>query len=136
VTRRLPQPLVDFHVHLFPDRLFDAIRRKFVADYGWNVLHPLYWREGLAYLREWGVGTMDTAFAFLPRLGSMFDLSGDFLERNRERILYGSDFPNILFPREDEIDALLNFNLSREFYDAVFRDNGLRLIRQSGQIRP
>jgi len=280
VTKRLPQPLVDFHVHLFPDRLFDAIRRQFVADYGWNVLHHLYWRESLAYLRERGIGTavysnyahrsgiarglndwnlnvlaetpnlycfaafhpedddglamaaalldhpqilgfklqllvqrffpdderlfplyelvmakgkrllfhvgtgpvenefvgivpfrrllarypglpaiiahmgaleygafgelladhprlyMDTAFSFIPRLGPIFDLGGDFLERNRERILYGSDFPNILFPREDEIDTLLNFNLSQEFYDAVFRDNGLRLIRQSGQTRP
>lgn len=279
-TGRLPQPLVDFHVHLFPDKLFDAIRRQFVADYGWNVLHSLYWREALAYLRERGVGTpvysnyahkpgiarglndwnlniltetpnlycfaafhpadddglamaealldhprilgfklqllvqrffpddsrlfplyellmakgkrllfhvgtgpvgnefvgvvpfrrllsrypglpaiiahmgaleygafgelledhpqlmMDTAYSFIPRLGSMFDLGGDFLERNRERILYGSDFPNILFPREEEIDTLLNFNLSREFYDAVFRDNGLRLIRQSGQTLP
>ncbi|MEW6335246.1 MAG: amidohydrolase family protein, partial [Thermodesulfobacteriota bacterium] len=54
---RLPGPIVDFHVHLFPDRLFDAIRRQFMADYGWNVLHPLYWRESLAYLQERGVGT-------------------------------------------------------------------------------
>ncbi|TRZ92757.1 hypothetical protein D4R89_00735 [bacterium] len=280
VTKRLPQPLVDFHVHLFPDRLFDAIRRQFVADYGWNVLHHLYWRESLAYLRERGIGTavysnyahrsgiarglndwnlnvlaetpnlycfaafhpedddglamaatlldhpqilgfklqllvqrffpdderlfplyelvmakgkrllfhvgtgpvenefvgivpfrrllarypglpaiiahmgaleygafgelladhprlyMDTAFSFIPSLGPIFGIGGDFLERSRERILYGSDFPNILFPREDEIDTLLNFNLSQEFYDAVFRDNGLRLIRQSGQTRP
>jgi len=51
-AKRLPQPLVDFHVHLFPDRLFDAIRRQFVTDYGWSVLHPLYWRESVAYLRE------------------------------------------------------------------------------------
>ncbi len=79
---------------------------------------------------------MDTAFSFLPRLGSMFDLGDDFLERYRERILYGSDFPNILFPREDEIDTLLGLDLSQEFYDAVFRDNGLRLIRESGQILP
>jgi predicted TIM-barrel fold metal-dependent hydrolase len=79
---------------------------------------------------------MDTAYSFIPRLGSMFDLGGDFLERNRERILYGSDFPNILVPREEEIDTLLNFNLSQEFYDGVFRDNGLRLIRQSGQTLP
>jgi predicted TIM-barrel fold metal-dependent hydrolase len=280
VTRRLPQRLVDFHVHLFPDRLFDAIRRQFVADYGWKVLHQLYWRESLAYLRERGVGPvaysnyahrpgiarglndwnlnilaetpdlycfaafhpedddglamaaalldhprilgfklqllvqrlfpdderlfplyelvmekgkrllfhvgtgpvgnefvgivpfrrllarypglpaivahmgaleygafgelladyprlfMDTAFSFLPRIGSMFDLGGDFLERNRERILYGSDFPNILFPREDEIDTLLSLDLSQEFYDAVFRENGLCLIRESGQILP
>jgi predicted TIM-barrel fold metal-dependent hydrolase len=280
VTRRLPKPFVDFHVHLFPDKLFDAIRRQFVADYGWNVLHPLYWRESLTYLREQGVGTavysnyahrsgiarglndwnlnvlaeipnlhcfaafhpedddglamaaalldhpkilgfklqllvqrffpdderlfplyelvmekgkrllfhvgtgpvgnefvgiipfrrllarypglpaiiahmgaleygafgellvdhprlyMDTAFAFIPRLGSMFDLGGDFLERHRERILYGSDFPNIIFPREDEIDTLLGLDLSQEFYDAVFRDNGLRLIDESDQTRP
>ena len=273
-AKRLPEPLVDFHVHLFPDRLFDAIRRKFVADYGWSILHPLYWRGCVAYLRERGVGPvvysnyahrkdiarglndwnrnilaelpdlycfaafhpddkdglamaadlldhprilgfklqllvqrfypdderlfplyelvmakgkrllfhvgtgpvgnafvgvtpfrrllarypdlpaivahmgsleygafgelladhpgiyMDTAFSFLPQLGSMFDLGNDFLETNRERILYGSDFPNILFPREDEIDTLLGLDLSQSFYDAVFRDNGLRLIRE------
>ncbi|MEK6535281.1 MAG: amidohydrolase family protein [Thermodesulfobacteriota bacterium] len=273
-AKRLPEPLVDFHVHLFPDRLFDAIRRKFVADYGWSILHPLYWRGCVAYLRERGVGPvvysnyahrkdiarglndwnrnilaelpdlycfaafhpddkdglamaadlldhprilgfklqllvqrfypdderlfplyelvmakgkrllfhvgtgpvgnafvgvtpfrrllarypdlpaivahmgsleygafgelladhpgiyMDTAFSFLPQLGSMFDLGNDFLETNRERILYGSDFPNILFPREDETDTLLGLDLSQSFYDAVFRDNGLRLIRE------
>jgi len=273
-AKRLPQPLVDFHVHLFPDRLFDAIRRQFVTDYGWNILHPLYWRGCIAHLRERGVGSvvysnyahrkdiarglndwnlnilaelpdlycfaafhpddkdglamaadlldhprilgfklqllvqrfypdderlfplyelvmakgkrllfhvgtgpvgnafvgiapfrrllarypdlpaivahmgsleyeafgeilvdhpgiyMDTAFSFLPQLGSMFDLGNDFLEMNRERILYGSDFPNILFPREDEIDTLLGLDLSQSFYDAVFRDNGLRLIQE------
>jgi len=276
-TGILPQPLVDFHVHLFPDRLFDAIWRQFVTEYGWNVLHHLYWRESLAYLRERGIGPvvysnyahrkgiarglndwnlqilaetpdlycfaafhpddedglamaetlletprilgfklqllvqrfspdderffplyemvmakgkrilfhvgtgpvgnefvgiagfsrllarypelpaivahmgaleygafgelltdhprlmMDTAFAFIPRLGAMFDLDRGFLERNRERILYGSDFPNILFPREDEIDTLLSLGLSQEFTDAVFRDNGLRLIRECSQ---
>ncbi|OIP93871.1 MAG: hypothetical protein AUK26_01065 [Syntrophaceae bacterium CG2_30_58_14] len=279
-AKRLPEPLVDFHVHLFPDRLFDAIRRKFVTDYGWSILHPLYWRGCVDYLRERGVGPvvysnyahrkdiarglndwnrniltelpdlycfvafhpddqdglamaadlldhprilgfklqllvqrfypdderlfplyelvmakqkrllfhvgtgpvgnafvgvapfrrllarypdlpaivahmgsleygafgelladhpgiyLDTAFSFLPRLGSMFDLGNDFLETNRERIIYGSDFPNILFPREDEIDTLLGLDLSQSFYDAVFRDNGLRLIRECSQARP
>jgi predicted TIM-barrel fold metal-dependent hydrolase len=279
-TGSLPRPLVDFHVHLFPDRLFDAIRRQFVTDYGWNVLHHLYWRESLAYLRERGIGPMvysnyahrrgiaqglndwnlqvlaetpdlycfaafhpededgltmaenllenprilgfklqllvqrfspdderlfplyemvmdkgkrllfhvgtgpvgnefvgiipfrrllarypdlpaviahmgaleygafgelltdhprlmmDTAFAFIPGLGAMFDLGQGFLERHRESILYGSDFPNILFPREDEIDTLLGLDLSQEFYDAVFRDNGLCLIRECSQTRP
>lgn len=276
----LPRPVVDFHVHLFPDKLFDAIWRQFVTDYGWNVLHHLYWRESLAYLRQRGIGPvvysnyahrtgiarrlndwnrevlaetadlycfaafhpedhdalamaeellenpkilgfklhflvqrffpddrrlfplyemvmakgkrllfhvgtgpvgnefvgiagfnrllarypelpaivahmgaleygafgelladhprlmMDTAFAFLPGLGFMFDLGQSFLERHRERILYGSDFPNILFPREDEIDALLGFDPSQECCDAVFRDNGLRIIRECSQARP
>lgn len=276
-AKRLPEPLVDFHVHLFPDRLFDAIRRQFIADYGWSVLHPLYWRECLSHLRERGVGPvvysnyahrkgiaqglndwnrtiltelpdlycfaafhpddedglamaadlldhphvlgfklqllvqrffpdderlfplcelvvakkkrllfhvgtgpvgnpfvgvapfrrllarypdlpatvahmgaleyaafgelladhpgicLDTAFAFLPKLGAMFNLGNDFLEANRGRILYGSDFPNIILPRGDEIDTLLGLDLSQDFYDAVFRDNGLRLIRECSQ---
>lgn len=280
VARRLPQPLVDAHVHLFPDRLFEAIWRHFVAEYGWSVHRRLYWRESIAYLRERGVGPivysnyahrpgiapglnewnlavleeipdlycfaafhpgdadgltmaaflldhprilgvklhllvqqfyphderlfplyelvmakgkrilfhtgtgpvgnefvgivqfrkllarypelpaivahmggleygafgellaahpdifLDTAFAFLPGLGSVCDLEAEFLEKHRERILYGSDFPNVLFPREEEIDALLSLDLSQKFYDAVFRDNGLRLIGQAGQTRP
>lgn len=279
-VRSLPEPIVDVHVHLFPDRLFEAIWRQFVANYGWSVLHRLYWRESVAYLRERGVGPivysnyahrpgiaeglndwnlsvleetpdlycfaafhpgdadalamaasllehprilgfklqllvqrfpphderlfplyelvmakgkrlllhtgtgpvgnefvgiapfrklltrypelpatiahmgaleyaafgelladypgimLDTAFAFLPGLGFMCDLDAQFLEKHRERILYGSDFPNILFPREEEIDTLLGLGLSQAFYDAVFRDNGLRLIGQAAQIRP
>jgi predicted TIM-barrel fold metal-dependent hydrolase len=79
---------------------------------------------------------LDTAFAFLPGLGFMCDLDAEFLEKHRERILYGSDFPNILFPREEDIDTLLGLGLSQAFYDAVFRDNGLRLIGQAAQIRP
>jgi uncharacterized protein len=275
--KSLPQPLVDFHVHLFPDKLFDAIWRQFVKDYGCSILHPLYWRESVAYLREHNVGPivysnyahrrdiagglndwnlkileempdiycfaafhpddkdglamaadlldhprilgfklqllvqrfspddkrlfplyelviakhkrmllhvgtgpvgnefvgiahfkkvlarypdlpaniahmgaleygafgellsghprlyMDTAFSFLPQLGCMFNLGAGFLEMHRERILYGSDFPNILFPREEEIETLLGLDLSQAFYDAVFRDNGLRLIRELTQ---
>jgi len=79
---------------------------------------------------------LDTAFAFLPGLGDVCDLGAEFLEKHRERIIYGSDFPNIIFPREDEIDTLLGLNLSPAFYDSVFRDNGLRLIGQASQIRP
>ena len=79
---------------------------------------------------------LDTAFAFLPGLGAVCDLGAEFLEKHRERIIYGSDFPNIIFPREDEIDTLLGLNLSQAFYDSVFRDNGLRLIGETGQTRP
>jgi predicted TIM-barrel fold metal-dependent hydrolase len=62
----------------------------------------------------------------------MFNLGDDFLETHKERILYGSDFPNVILPREEEIDTLLGLGLSQEFYDAVFRDNGLRLLRVLG----
>lgn len=271
-TFLLPNQIVDFHVHLFPDRLFDAIRRRFIVDYKWAVIHNFYWRECIDYLRaarvgpivysnyahkkgvardlnEWNlsiveevpdlfcfvafhpddedgltdllgiidhprvlgvklhllvqrfypyderlfplyellmakgkyvlfhVGTgpvgnefvgvahfrklleycpglpaivahmggleyaefgdlltchpqlyLDTSFSFLPKLGAMFNLGADFLDKHQERILYGSDFPNILFPREEEIETLLAYRLSPQFYRRVFSDNGRQLI--------
>ncbi|MDD5712573.1 MAG: amidohydrolase family protein [Smithellaceae bacterium] len=277
----LPDRIVDFHVHLFPDRLCDAIWKQFIADYGWDVIHHLYCRESIEYLREHGVGAivysnyahregvaeglnewnlqtlrefpdlycfaayhpgdknaltmaarildnpcvlgfklqllvqrfyphderlfplyelvmekgkrllfhvgtgpvgnefvgfehfvkllerypelpatvahmgaleyrefasllddhprlyMDTSFSFLPQLGAMFNLGSDFLERYQDRILYGSDFPNILFPREAEIDYLLSLGLPQPCLDKIFSENGLRLISEiTDQIRP
>ncbi|HNV46637.1 MAG TPA: amidohydrolase family protein [Spirochaetota bacterium] len=269
----LPSRIVDFHVHLFPDRLFESIWRHFVTDYGWSVIHQLYYRECVAYLRERGVGPivysnyahrpgiarglnawnravvdelpdlyclaayhpgdddafdyarealahpkvlgiklqllvqrfyphderlfplyelimergkrvllhtgtgpvgnefvgaahferlmrrypelpvtvahmgaleyaafvdfldafpnmyLDTAFVFLPQFDGYCDLDAALLEKYRDRILYGSDFPNLIMPREDEIEHLLGLGLSQEFYDAVFYNNGMRLIR-------
>jgi hypothetical protein len=272
-VKKLPATIVDFHVHLFPDRLFEKIWSYFGKDYGWDVRHRLYYRESVDYLRKRGVGPIvysnyahregvartlndwnlgvleeipdlycfaayhpgdddaldiarraldhprvlgfklqllvqrfyphderlfpmyelvmergkrllfhvgtgpvgnefvgyehfarlldrypdlpanvahmgaleyrdfmglldehpllyfDTSFSFLPGLPIRFDLGNDVLERYRDRIVYGSDFPNIIFPREDEIDCLLGMDLSQEFYDAVFLENGLRIIR-------
>ncbi len=271
----VPGGIVDFHVHLFPDRLFEAIWDRFVTDYGWPILHRFYWREAVDHLRRRGVGPivfsnyahrpgvarglndwnrsvldedpdlycfapfhpgdddalavaadvlrhprvlgfklqllvqrfhphderlfplyelvmergkhlllhvgngpvgnefvgldgfakvlrrypdlpatvahmgaleyggfaslledhpgllMDTAFAFIPRLGSMCDIGRKRLEGLRERILYGSDFPNLLFPREDEIEHLRSLKLTDSFYRRAFRENGLALIRRA-----
>ena len=266
----LPEKIMDFHVHLFPDRLFDAIWKAFVADYGWEVLYKMYHEECIRYLaghgvqvavysnyahkkgvaralNEWNLavldrhrslccfaayhpddedaldmaakllehprvlgfklqllvqrfhahdprlfplyelvckkkkrmlfhaGTgpvcnpfvgveffakvmeafpglranvahmggleyagflslldkyenlcMDTSFSFLPTGG--YNQGTEKLEAHKHRIVYGSDFPNLIFPREDEIQGLLNLNLSSEFYQAVFWENGKRLL--------
>ena len=45
---------VDCHIHLFPDRLFQAIRGWF-ADVGWEIPYPYRADEVLALLRGWGV---------------------------------------------------------------------------------
>jgi len=71
---------------------------------------------------------LDTSYSFVPRTPYQFDLGNDCLEKYKDRILYGSDFPNLIHPREDEIECLLHLGLSSEFYRKVFRDNGLALI--------
>ncbi|ACL02324.1 amidohydrolase 2 [Desulfatibacillum aliphaticivorans] len=271
---RIPEKIIDFHVHLFPDKLFEAIWRQFEHDYDWKVIHQLYYRECIDYLRErnvekivycnyahkpgvakslneWNakvldeyddlyclaafhpgdegcialardilthpkvlgiklqflvtdffphdprlfdlyelimekgkrllmhIGTgpvandcvgleyflnvlerypdlpvtvphmgglefkgfmdlldkhenlmLDTAFSFLPWDNVRYDQGPEKLEKYKNRILYGSDFPNLILPREGEIDAMLEMKLSQEFYDKVFWENGVGLLPQ------
>ena len=54
---RLPAALpevIDAHVHLFPDRVFDAIHRWFEA-YGWPIRYPFHTPEVLSFLFTRGV---------------------------------------------------------------------------------
>ena len=271
----LPEKIIDFHVHLFPDRLFDAIWKHFISDYGWDVLYHFYYRECVDHLRKNGIGTiaysnyahrkgmakylnewnvkvldempdlycfaayhpedengpnmaasivkhpkilgfklqllvqcfyphderlyplydiimengkwllihtgtgpvgneftginhfkkllkrypdmriivphmgaleydefgallddypniyLDTSYSFISHVKIGFlssRLGTEFLEKYQDRILYGSDFPNLVFPREDEIKTLLSLNLSPSFYDKVFWKNGWEII--------
>ena len=273
----IPSRIIDFHVHLFPDRMFDAVWNYFSSGYRWDVIYKMYYRDCIKYLREGGVdkivysnyahregiagslndwnvrildndpdlycfaayhpgdeeglsmaekvldhprvlgfklhllvqrfypndarlyplydlviernkrilfhvGTgpvgnefvglsefrkllerypslaanvahmgayeysgfmglldehpglyLDTAFAFFREFQGMgmFDLGNEALEKHRNRIVYGSDFPNLIFPRESEIETLQGYNLSQEFYDSVFYRNAMSLIAES-----
>jgi predicted TIM-barrel fold metal-dependent hydrolase len=270
---RIPEKIIDFHVHLFPDKLFDALWDSFLKNYNWNIIHQYYYKECIARLRQSGVGTivysnyahragiaeglnqwnikileeyddlycfaayhpdddnalemaerllenpnilgfklqllvqnfypfderlfplyemvirknkhilfhtgtgpvgnkyvglepfmkvlkifpelpatvahmgaheyagfiglldrhprlyLDTAFCFMSPPYAGYNLGPDYLEKYKTRILYGSDYPNLITPREDEIDNLLKMELSQEFYDKIFYYNGITLIR-------
>lgn len=270
---KIPEQIIDFHVHLFPDRLFDAIWDAFVRHYDWNIIHRHYYKECIERLRQGGVGVivysnyahragiaegvnrwnesilqeydhlycfaayhpddphaldmagrllenpkilgfklqllvqnfypfdprlfplyemvieknkhllfhtgtgpvgnqyvglesfmralqkfpdlpatvahlgaheyegfiglldghpnlyLDTAFCFLPPPYQGYTLGPGYLEKYKSRILYGSDYPNLITPRESEIESLLEMGLSQDFYDKVFHDNGIALIR-------
>jgi len=71
---------------------------------------------------------LDTAYTFWPGLPFTFNLGKDLLEKYRRRILYGSDFPNVILPREGEIDYLLQLDLSDEFYERIFYANAMELL--------
>lgn len=278
---KLPPTIIDFHAHLFPDRLFESIWRFFEQGYGARVIHQLYYRQCVDYLRLRGIGTivysnyahrqgvakavnawnlevleeipdlycfaafhpgdtdalqmaerlldhprilgfklhllvqrfyphderlmplydmvqargkrllmhvgtgpvgnefvglahfkrlmerfpelpvtvahmgaleyggfmellhdcpnlyLDTAFTFYPGRPGSFDLGPDALERHQDRIVYGSDFPNLILPRETELDCLLGYNLPQAFYDKVFHANARRIIDGiTGEHRP
>jgi predicted TIM-barrel fold metal-dependent hydrolase len=73
---------------------------------------------------------LDTAYTFWPDLPFTFNLGKEYLEKYKDRILYGSDFPNILLPREGEIEHLLALDLSDDYYKKVFFKNGMKLLSQ------
>ena len=270
---RIPERIIDFHVHLFPDKLFDALWASFLKNYNWNIIHQYYYKECIARLRQAGVGAivysnyahragiahglnlwnikileeyddlycfaayhpddadalekaqrlienpkilgfklhllvqnfypfderlfplyemiirknkrilfhtgtgpignkyvglapfmkvlekfpelpatiahlgaheyagfmslldrhpglyLDTAFCFLPPPYDGYNLGPDYLEKYKSRILYGSDYPNLITPQEAEIETLRKMNLSLEFYNNIFYNNGSALIR-------
>jgi predicted TIM-barrel fold metal-dependent hydrolase len=72
----------------------------------------------------------DTADTFWPNLPFTFNIGTEYLEKYKSNIIYGSDFPNIFLPREGEIEYLLKLDLSEEFYNNVFYNNGMKLLSE------
>lgn len=272
MLKNVPDKIIDFHVHLFPDKLFDAIWRSFSNDYKWDVMYQFYYRECVSYLKrknvspivysnyahkkgvaeglnQWNMKVLDaypdlycfaafhpddddymakaetilshpqvigfklqllvqnfyphderlfplyelvmqkgkrilfhtgtgpvgnkytgiqnfkkvlkrypdipaniahmgalefeafmdllaahknlyfdTSFTFFKQADMGFNLGPETLEENKDRIVYGSDFPNLIYPRAEEIESLLEMGLSDEFYQKVFFQNGMKLI--------
>lgn len=95
-----------------------------------NIAHMggLEYREFMQLLDTCPNLCLDTSFTFWPQAPWCFDLDAGLLEKYRDRIIYGSDFPNIFLPREDEIRYLRKLNLSDDFYRRVFWDNGIKLL--------
>jgi len=73
---------------------------------------------------------LDTSYSFWPNLSFTFNLGTEFLEKYKDKILYGSDFPNVILPREGEINYLLSLDLSEDFYEKVFKTNGMKLLKE------
>jgi uncharacterized protein len=74
---------------------------------------------------------LDTAYSFWPQVPGGYDQGAEALERYQDRIVYGSDFPNIILPRKDEITGLLSYGLPQHVYDKLFYGNAARLIREA-----
>ena len=74
---------------------------------------------------------LDTAYSFWPNLFFTFNLGSEYLEKYKDNILYGSDFPNVIFPREEEINYLLSLDLSEDFYEKIFFTNGMKLLSET-----
>jgi len=76
---------------------------------------------------------LDTAFSFLPHKKLKFNLDPALLIKYQNRIVYGSDFPNLIFPRQTEIDYLINLGLGENFNELIFYKNAIKIIKENGK---
>ena len=113
--------------------LFRKLRQRF-PELPVNVTHmgALEYQGFMELLDDHPNLYLDTAFTFYPGLPGSFNLSPGYLERYQDRIVYGSDFPNLILPREIELDCLLGYNLPQTFYDSVFWANARRILESIG----
>ena len=73
---------------------------------------------------------LDTSYCFLPDRFRMYRMGNVVLEGLKDRLLYGSDFPNLFHHRREELKALSEMALSQDFYESVFRKNALQILRR------
>lgn len=92
----LPEKITDFHVHLFPDDLFEAIWNYFKRSYGLDVVHKLYARESIDYLKSRGVGTVIYS-NYAHKRGIARDLNdwnSDLLDRTQDVYCFAPFHPD------------------------------------------
>ena len=83
---------------------------------------------------------LDTTMIFIPPEVHVFPKEDDpenfvgkkrllsFMEENCDKILFGTDFPNIPYDYEQSIIGLLNLGLSKRAYEHIFFKNAVKLF--------
>lgn len=77
---------------------------------------------------------LDTTMVFTAFTQRLHPFPGDLLadlERAGDRILFGSDFPNIPYPYVAAIDAILGLGLGDAWERGVLHDNAARLLHET-----
>ena len=93
-------------------------------------------RLALALLERFPHLHLDTTMAMTPVTTPYTGIDpavvlNDDLLRHRDRIVFGSDFPNLPYPYEEERRGLWARDLPLDVYQRIFRENARRLFRLS-----
>lgn len=89
------------------------------------------YREHLEFARRYPNVHLDTTMVGTTFMNSLAPVPPDVVAEYRhcaERIVLGSDFPNIPYAYAEQIDALVRFDLGDDWLRAVCWDNGARLL--------
>ena len=71
---------------------------------------------------------LDTAMAMVPFLDGLLVGDRKGLGDHPERILFGTDFPNIPYPIETELEALAALGFKQDVMAAITHDTAVRVF--------
>ena len=100
--------VIDAHVHVFPDGMFKAVRRWFDEN-AWHIRYQLSTSRVFDFLLSHGVGHIINAYRL-------------------DRIMYGSDFPNIPYAWDRELKWLRDSCLGDDELDMILNKNAVEFF--------
>lgn len=118
--------------HTGPDPIAELLRRH--PDIPLVIAHtgmPEY-GQFLELAETYRNVCLDTCMTFTPYIEQDRPFPKDFLPRLaglQDKIVLGSDFPNIPHPYLTQIESILGLGLGPEFNAKVLHDNGARLLQ-------
>ena len=91
------------------------------------------YKKFFALLSKYESVYLDTTMIYIPdnifpERGPKRPKPGDLLSF-QDRILFGTDFPNIPYEYDNSTKGLLEFDLPRKFYENIFYNNSKRLFK-------
>lgn len=124
--------IVDAHVHLFPDRLAEAIRRWF-SEHAWNIVYKVGVDEAVRTLREGGIDRM-VALPYAHKPGMARALNDFTLGIAREH-------PEIVpcctvFPGEPGAEKILEDALSGPFAGVKIHSHVMCVAPDDERLEP
>lgn len=79
--------IIDAHVHVFPDRVFEAIWRWF-DKYGWDIRYRLHARETLRFLLDRGIShVIGLHYAHIPGMAEALNRFASELAEEEPRLI-------------------------------------------------
>jgi len=75
---------------------------------------------------------VDTTMAFAPEFARQGGIDARLIAAYPDRVLYGSDFPNVPYPYATELHEIEALGLPQNVVRALVRDNAARLLARAG----
>ena len=115
-------PIVDAHVHLFPDHIFSSVWKWF-DRYGWPVRYRLTSQEIIQLIEKYENLWLDTTMALANYLP--MEYFPKIAEMRTDRVMFGTDFPNLPYAWDRELRRLAGLNLADKIQAKVLGENAV-----------